>query len=102
MADSLDRADEAGQLWYRVVATLHSEVVDPDGDALTYEWEGKYVGSNGDWVPMPLEVAPDGLSATGRHPLLDSGTGVVITVTASDGRGGTVNHTMCAGPGVSC
>jgi hypothetical protein len=89
------------------IIIILTPAVDPDGDSLTYTWTGTVV-EQGKQQTIDLKdfkeyLKSEGLTATWRRFIFwgEPASGI-ITVTASDGRGGTASHKICIGQYVRC
>lgn len=86
--------------------TILTPATDPDGDPITYIWKGKdvdHTDRSGEATTYPSQIESDGLTAIWtRIILMGELASAFITVTASDGRGGTADYGLCIGNYVSC
>ena len=81
--------------------TVHEGATDPDGDSLSYRWEGARF--NGDTL-IPVTLDADHLRARFRSGvIMDEAAGGVLRLIATDGKGNQAVKQICvAGGGFSC
>ena len=95
--------DNAGRVIDGVTTiTILTPAIDPDGDTLTYIWEGEEFNHR-ELTTFESKLEYDDLSAAwDRTIVLGEPASGTITVTVNDGRGGTVSHKFCIGERIRC
>jgi len=95
--------DSAGRLMGGITTiTILTPAIDPDGDEITYTWKGTEV-DHYNQTTFPSDIDYDGLVATWQQSIIMGElASAIITVTASDGKGGETTYKLCMGTRVIC